>query len=137
MHIEIGEGIRSVLILEDEGIVAMLMEDLVRDLGVRDVHLCVDVATALELLRTQDIDCAVLDLWVRGDTSGAVADACAEQNIPFLFSTGSDLGAIDDRHSDRPMIGKPFADDDFKLILVDTWSRSRGQPSSMAAGASA
>ncbi|MEO6013365.1 MAG: hypothetical protein ABIQ30_07255 [Devosia sp.] len=137
MHIEIGEGIRSVLILEDEGIVAMMMEDLVRELRVRDVHVCADVESALKVLRNEDIDCAVLDLWLRGDTSRAVADACADQSIPFLFSTGSDLGAIDDRHAGRPMIGKPFADDDFKLVLVDTWSRGRGQPASMLAAASA
>ena len=69
MQVEIDEGIRSVLIVEDESLVAMMMEDLVRELGVRDVHICSDVQTALRLVCTADIDCAVLDLWVRDGSS--------------------------------------------------------------------
>jgi CheY-like chemotaxis protein len=128
MHIQIDEGIRSVLIVEDEGLVAMMIEDLVRELGVRDVHLCPDVASALQILETTEIDCAVLDLWVRGDSSNAIADALAERNIPFLFSSGSDAGALEARHAHRPMIGKPFNDDDFKLVLLDTYAMGRGTP---------
>lgn len=122
MKIEIDEGIRSVLIVEDEMIVAMLMEDLVRQLGVRDVHLAADSASALDIVRTKQVDCAILDLRLRDGTSMAVADALAEQGIPFLFSTGSDPGALDPRHAARPMISKPFLDDDFQLILLDTWT---------------
>lgn len=125
MKIEIDEGIRSVLIVEDEMIVAMLMEDLVRQLGVRDVHICADSASALEVVRTQSVDCAILDLRLRDGTSMQVADALADKDIPFLFSTGSDVGALEPRHAGRPMISKPFMDDDFRLILLDTWSLAR------------
>lgn len=122
MKIEIDEGIRSILIAEDEMIVAMLMEDLVRQLGVRNVHICADSAFALEVVRTEAIDCAILDLRLRDGTSMVVADALAERNIPFLFSSGSDAADLDPRHAGRPMISKPFMDDDFRLILLDTWS---------------
>jgi CheY-like chemotaxis protein len=122
MQIEIAEGIRSVLIVEDEALVAMMMEDLVRELGVQDVHICSDVDSALQLATTADIDCAVLDLMVRGGTSESVADALAERGVPFVFTTGSDVGAFGDRHAARPSIGKPFTDDDFKLVLLDTWA---------------
>jgi CheY-like chemotaxis protein len=129
MHVEISEGIRSVLILEDEMIVAMLIEDLVRDLGVPDVHICADVPSALELVRSTPIDCAILDLWLRDTSSMAVADALAEKGIPFLFSSGSDAGALDARHAARPMISKPFSDDDLKLIVLDTYAMARGAQS--------
>lgn len=125
MKIEIDEAIRSVLIVEDEMIVAMLMEDIVRQLGVRDVHICADTASALEVLRTKAVDCAILDLRLRDGTSMVVADALAEKDVPFLFSTGSDAGALEPRHAGRPMISKPFMDDDFRLILLDTWSMAR------------
>jgi CheY-like chemotaxis protein len=122
MLVEIDEGIRSVLIVEDEGLVAMMMEDLVRELGVRDVHICSDVASALALVETAEFDCAVLDLWVRDGSSIAVADALAAREIPFLFSTGSSADALEKRHSHRPALGKPFSDDDFKRILLDAWT---------------
>lgn len=125
MYVEVDEGIHSVLIVEDEGLVALMMEDLVRELGVRQVHICGDVATALHLVRTAEIDCAVLDLWVRDGSSTAVADALDDRDVPFLFSTGTDAAALDDRHAGRPVINKPFADDDFKLALLDTWSFHR------------
>lgn len=127
MQIEIDEGIRSVLIVEDEGLVAMMMEDLVRELGVRDVHICSDVASALALLDSADLDCAVLDLWVRDGSSIAVADALAERDVPFLFSTGSGADAIEKRHSHRPALNKPFTDDDFKRLLLDVWALGRSE----------
>jgi CheY-like chemotaxis protein len=125
VHIEIEEGIRSILILEDEMIVAMQMEDLVRELGIRDVHICADVPSALDLLQSTPVDCAILDLWLRDRNSMDVADLLAEKGIPFLFSSGSDSTALDDRHASRPLIGKPFLDDDLKLLILDTWALAR------------
>jgi len=135
MHVEIDEGIRSVLILEDEMIVAMMMEDLVREMGVRDIHLCAGAAEALKVLEAKPIDCAVLDLRVRDGSSVDVADALAERGTPFFFSSGSDATALAERHSDRPMLGKPFTDDDFKLIVLDTWTLGRPRRSTNGAGA--
>lgn len=122
MHVEIKEAIRSVLIVEDEMIVAMLMEDLLRSLGVEDVYIAIDVTSALAVIESKPIDCAVLDLWVRDGNTMTVADTLAEKGIPFVFSSGSDAGALDPRHAGRPMINKPFMDDDFKLIVLDTWT---------------
>jgi CheY-like chemotaxis protein len=127
MHIEIDEGIRSVLIVEDEMIVALLMEDLMRELGVREVHICADAASALATIRTEVIDCAILDLRVRDGNTSHVADALAEAGIPFVFSSGSDAGALADRHAHRPLISKPFLDDDLQLIVLDTWTMARSE----------
>lgn len=125
MHVQIDESISSVLIVEDEMIVAMMMEDLVRDLGVEDVYLAADAATALEILSEKSIDLAVLDLRVRDGSTAAVADALAERGIVFVFASGSDSGQLEDRHASRPMISKPFLDDDFKLVVLDTWTLAR------------
>ncbi len=129
MHIEIDEGIRSVLIVEDEMIVAMLMEDLVRELGVEAVYLCTDAASALAALADRSIDFAILDMQVRDGTTTAVADALTEKGIPFVFSSGSDVSALPERHADRPMLSKPFLDDDLKLVILDTWTLSRSATS--------
>ena len=127
MHIEINEAIRSVLVVEDEMIVAMLMEDLLRSLGVEEVYIATDVKSALKLLETRPVDCAVLDLWVRDGDTMAVADILVDKGIPFVFSSGSDAGAIAERHAARPLISKPFLDDDFTLIVLDTWTLAQSQ----------
>jgi CheY-like chemotaxis protein len=137
MHVEIDEGIRSLLIVEDEMIVAMMMEDIVRELGVHEVQICPDVAAALEFLGTTRIDFAVLDLKVRDGDTMQVADALAAKGIPFIFSSGSDSGALDDRHAARPLIAKPFHEDDFKLIILDTWTLARSRSSAAFLGQSA
>ena len=125
MHIEIDEGIRSILIVEDEMIVAMLMEELVRELGVKDVYVCMAASSALAVLADRSIDLAVLDMQVRDGTTTAVADVLAEKGIPFVFSSGSDASVLPERHANRPMISKPFLDDDLKLVILDTWTLSR------------
>ena len=136
MHIEINEAIRSVLVVEDEMIVAMLMEDLLRSLGVEEVYIAADVKSALDLVETKPIECAVLDLWVRDGDTMAVADKLVAKDIPFVFSSGSDAGALDARHAHRPLISKPFLDDDFKLIVLDTWTLSQSERAAGAGAAS-
>ena len=126
MQIEIGEGMRSVLIVEDEVIVAMAIEDLMRDLGVREVHLCSSVASALDVLSAHSIDCAILDLHVQDGNTARVADALAEKGVAFLFSSGSASEALEARHMSRPMISKPFLDDDLQMLVLDTWAHGRG-----------
>ena len=122
MRIEISEGIRSVLIVEDEGMVAMLMEDLVRELGVRDIHICSTVAAAREIAKIADIDCAVLDLRLTDGSALEIADILETRGIPFVFSTGSTRDTVEDRHGDRPWLSKPFTDDAFKTILLAAWT---------------
>src|SRR6188768_4104065 len=100
MKIEIDEGIKSILIVEDEGLLALMIEDLAREMGVREVYSCADLASAIEAARTAQVDCAVLDLRLRGESSTAVADILAERNIPFVFSTGSGTESIAERHRD-------------------------------------
>jgi CheY-like chemotaxis protein len=127
MHIEIDEGIRSMLVVEDEMIVAMLMEDLLRSLGVENVHIATDVAGALKTIGETQIDCAVLDLLVRDGQTFEVAEALDARGIPYVFSSGSDVGAMDPKFAAKPMISKPFMDDDFKLVVLDTWTLSQSQ----------
>ena len=126
MQVEISEGIRSVLIVEDEGLLALLMEDLARDLGASEVHVCCDVASAAKVADSANLDCAVLDLRIGRDSSNEVADTLARRDIPFLYSTGSAIDVFEERHRARPMLSKPFSDDDFKRLLLDTWRSGIG-----------
>jgi len=128
MFVEIPNGdveLRSVLVLEDEALVSLMMEDIVRDLGVETVHVLADAAPAKELATTADLDCAVLDVLLRDGDSAEVADILLLRDIPFVFSSGSGRDSLPERHRHLPILSKPFADDDLKLLLLDTVAARR------------
>lgn len=129
MFIEIAEGdvaLRSVMILEDEALVAMMMESVLRDLGVENVAIFPDCAAARETASSGDIDCAILDLRVRDGTTTEVADILMLRGIPIIFSTGSLGEERSERHRHLPVITKPFSDDVLRLAVLDAVASRRG-----------
>ena len=135
MLVEIPNGdvsLKSVLILEDEVLVSMMMEDLVRELGVETVHVAADAEAAKTVVSTADLDCAVLDVRVRDGNSAEVADMLLVRGIPFVFSTGSGLESLPERHRHLPLITKPFADDDLRMLLLDTVAANRARTHELA-----
>lgn len=125
MHIQIAEGINSVLIVEDEALVAMMMEDMLRELGATEIVTCPDLDSARSAAVSGDFDCAILDHHIRGGACDEIGDILTSRRIPFIFSTGSGTESICERHRDRPLIIKPFTDDDFKMLVLDTLAESR------------
>ncbi|MDU8502120.1 response regulator [Pseudomonas syringae] len=98
-----------VYIVEDEALVAMLIEDMVTELG----HEVVGMARSLgeALLAAPDIQCdiALLDINLNGQRSFPVAQALAERGIPFLFASGYGAAGLEEGFLDRPILSKPFS----------------------------
>lgn len=98
----------SVLILEDEPLIAMDLEMAFDDLGVR-VHTATDCEQALAILGAHSIGAAVLDVNLgRGQTCDPVALELRKRHIPFALHTG-DLNRRGEhlRQIDAPVIAKP------------------------------
>jgi CheY-like chemotaxis protein len=110
--------LQTVLILEDEGLVSLMMEDQVRELGAMRVFTCRGGHEALNVVREQPLDCAILDVSLRGDASYDVADELAARDIPFLFCTGLTVDDLVERHRSRPLLTKPYSDADFRAVLA-------------------
>jgi len=108
----------SVLVLEDEGLLALMVEDLLREQGATNVRIFGDTAAALNFAAEGQIDCAILDVSLRGVSTYEVADVLARRNIPFLFCTGLSAGDLEERHRHRPVLNKPYGDADFKACLA-------------------
>jgi CheY-like chemotaxis protein len=100
----------SVLILEDEALVSLMLEELVREMGGRVIDVFGAASEALRAIAAQHYDLAVLDVVVRDGMSTAVADALDERGIPFLFSSAMGPEDLEARHRDRPLVTKPFED---------------------------
>lgn len=77
-----------VLLVEDSPIIAMNTEELLRELGVRDVRVAASVAQAQALLDEARFDMALLDLKLGDETSLPIALRLAEDGVPIIFVTG-------------------------------------------------
>ena len=97
-----------VLIVEDEIMVAMLVEDLLTDLGCDVTGPAVSAETAVEAARREIVDFALLDVNLDGGTSFAAADILRARGVPFAFVTGYEADTVDERFSKVPVLQKPI-----------------------------
>ena len=102
-----------VLIVEDEALIALLLEDELNDAGAEVVGPAASVNEALALIGTVHggLSAAVLDINLRGETALPVADLLAALRVPFIFTTGYDDGCHRGLHKAVPMLLKPFEGD--------------------------
>lgn len=99
---------RRILVVEDEMVVAWLLEDMLGDLGYAVVGPASRVDQALALLDAEAIDAAVLDVNLNGQESYPVAAALAARRVPFVFSTGYNKDSLTDDYKGFPALQKPF-----------------------------
>lgn len=111
--------VRQILIVEDEPLIAMMLEDFLEILDHQVVGTADCVATALEQIEGVRIDAAILDVNLRaGEKSTLVAEALAARDIPFVFATGGTEEGVDARFRDRPRLMKPFTMDGVAKALA-------------------
>ncbi|TPI26625.1 response regulator [Mesorhizobium sp. B3-2-1] len=104
------------LLVEDESVIAMMVEDFLTDLGVTVIGPATSINAALELISTDQIDAAVLDLNIRGELSERVADALRLRRIPMVCATGYGEGAAEFARG-APIIDKPYSKDKLATAL--------------------
>jgi DNA-binding response OmpR family regulator len=114
-----GRMTMRVLLVEDEPLIAMMLEDFLDALEKTHAGTADSVAAALPLVEAGGFDAAILDVNLRGgEKSFAIADALAERNIPFVFATGGGGDEIAASHRDRPRLAKPFTIDGVDKALA-------------------
>ena len=100
---------RRVLVIEDEMMVAMLLEDMLADLGCTVLGPAARVDQALTIIAAAgSLDAAVLDLNLNGQKSYPVADALVARGVPFLFATGYRRESVMNGYRSFPQLEKPF-----------------------------
>ena len=101
-------GALNVLLVEDEIMIAMLMEDVLADMGHVVVGVACGVEAALEMAETVEADLAILDVNIDGRPSFPVADVLRRRGVPVLFATGYGAAGLDGDYRDAVFINKPF-----------------------------
>ena len=109
---------QRILIVEDEPLIAMMLEDFLELLDREAAGTVDNVGEALARVAEGGFDAAVLDVNLRGgETCWPIADALAAKNIPFLLATGGAGDSIAEAHRGRPVLSKPFTMDAIEKAL--------------------
>ena len=98
----------KILVIEDEPIVALDLQRMLREAGYRVVGPAARMADIQRLIERGSIDCAIVDCDVDRRTPLPVADLLAFAGVPFVFLATGARAAPPQRHARRPMVSKPF-----------------------------
>jgi two-component SAPR family response regulator len=99
---------RRVLVVEDELLIADLLEGMISDLGHEVVAVVPRVEEALALIARETLDFAIVDVRLHGDMALSVADALLAKKVPFVFATGLGESGLPADYRHLPLLRKPF-----------------------------
>lgn len=108
---------KRILVVEDEYMIAMLLEDLLTELDCVVAGVAARPADALELINSTKLDAAVLDVNLDGTDSFGIAAALAQRGVPFIFATGYGGSRLTPEFAHCPVIQKPYRLDDVSGAL--------------------
>ncbi len=111
---------KRMLVVEDETMVAWLIETMLTDLGCVVVDVAGTLSRGLALAGDQKLalDGAILDVNLGGDKVYPIAEALLARHVPFIFSTGYGMDGITPNFAHVPAIAKPYARRALEEVLV-------------------
>jgi PAS domain S-box-containing protein len=95
-----------VMVVEDEALIAMVLVDHLQEIGLAAVGPFSRVEDALKV--DDDLDAAILDVNLGGQSVYPVAEMLRARGIPFVFMTGYGSASIDPRFAQVPVLQKPI-----------------------------
>jgi CheY-like chemotaxis protein len=108
---------RKVAIVEDEGMVAGLLEDMLIDLGHEVVAIVGRMDRAVQLVSETSADVVLLDVNLNGEQTYSLASTLVSRGIPFIFSTGYGSTGLKPEWREAPILQKPFQARDLERAL--------------------
>lgn len=112
-----------ILIVEDEALVAMMLEDIVTELGHQVVAIVGQLPRAIESARTLEVDLAILDLNLNGQRTDELPPILTARGIPFVFATGYGAAGVDPAWAHVPVLQKPFQPRDLEIAIERALAR--------------
>lgn len=108
---------RRVFIVEDESLVAMMLEDLLTDIGCEVAGMAFRYSDALAKAESLAFDIAILDVNLSGEYTFPIAQVVARRGLAVMFSTGYDAMSLPPSMQSTPVIQKPFRQPDLEQAL--------------------
>jgi DNA-binding response OmpR family regulator len=107
-----------VLLVEDNSIIALMMESMLEDLGYWVVGPLHNLSDGLDHARDDDIDFAVLDFDLGNGTDVIpIVDILNERNVPYLIATGESAATIHAQLPGAVILSKPVLQDELERAL--------------------
>ena len=107
----------NVLVIEDEPLIAMMLEDFVDVLGHRIAGMADSAGDALPRIAEGGVDVAILDVNLRDGPCWPVADALAAAGVPFVLATGGHVDPPPGSHLGVPTLPKPYTIEGVRVAL--------------------
>ena len=113
---------RRVLVVEDDFFVALDTMDLLRASGCEIVGPAASLVAAFELVHSERLDAAVLDVGIRGELIWPVAEELLRRHVPIVFlSAYSDTSIFPEDFASVPRLPKPLQGDRLLACLKTLW----------------
>jgi CheY-like chemotaxis protein len=103
-----------ILVVEDEWLIASVIEKVLQDLGCVVVGPVGRLDAALQRAKDETLDAAILDVSIRGGKVYPVAEQLATRGIPFVLASGYGDWLLPEIFRDQPRLFKPFTAHDLE-----------------------
>lgn len=107
----------KVLVVEDEMMIAMMIEDILAELGHEVAGVAMRLPQALELAKGVDADVAILDINLDGRKSFPAAQLLRDRGIKIIFASGYGSPGLEAPFTNEVIIKKPFETSDVRTAI--------------------
>jgi DNA-binding response OmpR family regulator len=114
----------NVLVVEDEMLVAMMLEAILEEAGYR-AFMAARLAKGLEIATNELIHAAILDINLAGQTSFPIADVLKGRGIPFVFASGYGSSGVPEAYHYAPVLQKPYDVAEIEAAIASLLKRER------------
>ena len=111
--------VRNVLIVEDEPLIAMMLEDFLDSLGHKVIASVESLGEAMTAVDNGGFDLAVLDVNLKGESVWPVATRLREQGVSFLLATGGHVDPPPSEFRDTALLEKPYTLDRVSKVISE------------------
>jgi len=121
-----------VLVVEDEMLIAMIIEDVLQTLCCQIVGPFAALDRALKVALEETFDAALLDVTIRGGKVYPVAEVLLARGIPFVFASGYGDWALPEILRDQPCLTKPFTAAQLEEQIVSLCAAAKNRGNAVA-----
>lgn len=107
----------SILLVEDEALIRMMLFEMIEDLGHRVIAEAGSVIEGRSLAEIEQYDLAILDINLKGNNVRPVAEAIAARRLPLFFLSGYGPAGVPDGFDGMPVLHKPCTPDLLKRTI--------------------
>jgi DNA-binding response OmpR family regulator len=107
----------SILLVEDEALIRMMLVEMVEELGHRVIAEAGNVDDGRSLAMIEGYDLAILDINLHGTNVGPVAEAVRRRGLPFFFLSGYGTSGVPRGFEGTAVLVKPCTLDTLKHTI--------------------